>query len=153
MSSLEGFLNRAFKIGHVFWNLVQTFSLTSMLAYRQSCGTFCLVVWCTSWVHCLELLFGSSAVILPPFVHESDDVPNFQPFPTVSTAFLRQVGALPCQFSCSKLRSIRFHGFSLRHFVILSIHAFKCPAMMTLRDNSYSYFGPAVLLVPAWLKN
>ena len=84
---------------------------------------------------------------------ELDDVLNFQPFPTVSTACLRRVGALSCTFSCSKLRSIRFHGFSLRHFVILSMHAFKCSALMILRDNSYSYFGPAVLLVPAWLKN
>ena len=36
MSYLEGFLNRAFKIGQVFiWNLVQTFPLTFMLASRR----------------------------------------------------------------------------------------------------------------------
>ena len=84
-------------------------------------------------------------------------MPNFYSFPQVSTNFLRQLGALSCTYPCSKPRSTRFHG-NKRHFAILSMtHCFHALVMSsslnTLRDNSYLYLGPAVLLVPAWLKH
>ena len=46
---------------------------------------------------------------------------------------------------------------SFRYFAILSMtycfHALVTSVSKNLKDHVYSYLGPAVLLVPAWLKH
>ena len=72
-----------------------------------------------------------------------DDVLDFRQFPTASTIyFCFELVPLFVQF--------HVHGsvaYDLVHVLVI------CSALMLLVINFYSYLGPAVLLVPAWLKH
>ena len=108
-SYLEGFFNRVFYIGHVFLNLGSNFSFNLHVGTPPVLRYLLIMASRTSRVGCLVSLLGSSAVILTPFFMDSDDVLNFQPFPKVSTAFLRHVHGLPCTFF---MFTILFHKVS-----------------------------------------